>query len=199
MKNTIINVGLLCLMTMSIAACHDDEFSSKHVYTDEEITIMDSIAAAKQNVDADLVVICNISAPQNNEYAAIVIGDGDDDIDPAKIMMESFNIASRDALITALDDKVLTLFAVSGSTNTDYLTGYTANGLGYWFTAGGDVTTWGETAALYNEFYTDVLTFNIGQFPEACSVGDEIRLVEMVTDGDYRVGFVFNISIVEPK
>lgn len=184
---------------MSIAACHDDDFSSKHVYTDEEIAIMDSIAASKQNVDADLVVICNISAPQNNDYAAIVIGDGDDDIDPAKVMMESFNIASRDALTAALDDESLTLFAVNGSTNTDYLTGYTASGLGYWFTASGDVTTWGETAALYNEFYTDVLTFNIGQFPEACTVGDEIRLVEIVTDGEYRVGFVFNISIVEAK
>lgn len=194
---TIFRITFTLALIAIFAACHDDDFSSKHVYTDAEIVMMDSIAAAKQNVNADLVVVYDISTEQNDDYASVVIGDDEED-KPMEIIMTAFGISSADALIQAFEDETLTLFAVSGTTNSDDLSSYTANGLGYWYTAGGDITTWGTNSAVFNEFYPEEneFVFYIGQFPEACKVGDEIRLVEIVTNGEYRIGFIFNISII---
>jgi hypothetical protein len=55
---------------------------------------------------------------------------------------------------------------------------YTADA-GYWYTKAGDVTDWGAEGCSVYVNYEDGI-FHIGQFPEACQVGDEFTLTVAV-------------------
>ncbi|NGM72958.1 DUF4859 domain-containing protein [Sphingobacterium sp. SGL-16] len=77
----------------------------------------------------------------------------------------------------------------------------TAQGLGHWFSAEGNVTNWGSSAKVFSEFNKDALLFTIGQYPNQTKVGDTFtikqKLQYVLNDGQkVSATFVFNIKII---
>ena len=80
----------------------------------------------------------------------------------------------------------------------------TANGLGHWFDAKGDVCAWssgtGGINKVYSEFNESTMTFTIGQHPGRCSAGDHYTIKQAMvyspTTGQYYTAlFEFDITI----
>jgi len=75
----------------------------------------------------------------------------------------------------------------------------TAAAPGHWFTADGDVTTWGNNSSLYSELNTRDWVFNIGQFPDVNVAGDTFTLRQSLVynggSGIIQVIFEFNITV----
>ncbi|MBN2611573.1 MAG: DUF4859 domain-containing protein [Bacteroidales bacterium] len=80
----------------------------------------------------------------------------------------------------------------------------TANGLGHWFDADGNVCSWssGETGVnrVFAEFDASNFVFSIGQHPGRCTVGDTYKIKQAMvyspaTGQYYTADFEFNITI----
>jgi hypothetical protein len=77
----------------------------------------------------------------------------------------------------------------------------TANAPGHWFNKVGHTTNWGNNSYIFSEFkFSDVPTFNIGQYPNLCKNGDNIIIRQAlvytpVSGTPDTVTFVFNIAI----
>jgi hypothetical protein len=80
----------------------------------------------------------------------------------------------------------------------------TANGLGHWFNASGDVCSWSNestgTNMVYSEFDESGFIFTIGQHPGRCNAGDVFKIKQAMvyspaTGQYYTAGFEFNITI----
>ncbi|GGH26609.1 DUF4859 domain-containing protein [Sphingobacterium alkalisoli] len=84
----------------------------------------------------------------------------------------------------------------SGSLNANT----TANGLGHWFGANGNVIGWGSDARVYSEFNPASMMFLVGQYPNQTTVGDTFKVSQALVY-EYESGkrvqatFVFNITI----
>ncbi len=84
------------------------------------------------------------------------------------------------------------------------VTGATANGLGHWFDANGDVCSWssGTTGVnrVFSEFDESGFVFTIGQHPGRCSPGEVFKIKQAMvyspsTGKYYTATFEFNITI----
>jgi hypothetical protein len=77
----------------------------------------------------------------------------------------------------------------------------TANAPGHWFNKDGHTTNWGINSFIFSEFkFSDVPTFNIGQYPNLCKSGDNITIRQAlvytpIAGTPDTVTFVFNITI----
>lgn len=75
----------------------------------------------------------------------------------------------------------------------------TANGYGHWFGRTGIVTAY-ESGYVYSEFNPSTLTFNIGQFPGKCKVGETYTIAQALryrrsADEEATALFIFRIHI----
>lgn len=88
-------------------------------------------------------------------------------------------------------------FGVNITTGVDYTDSYTA-GMGYWYTAEGDVCTFAdENAALYVNLDPATLSVTIGQKGGQVANGETYKLVVMFANADnYRVAMELNITTV---
>lgn len=80
--------------------------------------------------------------------------------------------------------------------------GSTANDPGHWFDASGNVTNWASGSSyVFSQYYPTSSTFDIGQFPSLCSLGDTytIRQAFRYNNGteEAKAYFVFNITIAD--
>ncbi len=80
----------------------------------------------------------------------------------------------------------------------------TANGLGHWFDASGDVCNWSSastgTNMVFSEFDESGFVFTIGQHPGRCAAGDVYKISQAMvyspaTGQYYTATFEFNITI----
>ena len=83
--------------------------------------------------------------------------------------------------------------------------GYTANGLGHWFNASGNVDSYGN-GYVYSEFDKNTLTFTLGQYPGKSKAGSTYTIAQALRYHDpaqrrhYAVArFVFNIHITKDQ
>lgn len=101
-------------------------------------------------------------------------------------------------LVSELDKK---LSFVGFHANGSYTTNFTANGYGHWFSAGGNVVSWGTTSYLFSEYDPGSTTFNIGQYPSLCTVGNKYSISQgfryQAPDNNvYQVKLVFNVTMI---
>lgn len=101
-------------------------------------------------------------------------------------------------ITAAMGDKIK-FYAVE-STNGKLNATTTANGYGHWYNAKGEVCNWGADGRVYSEFNASAFTFDIGQYPGQCAVGDKYTIKQALVY-EYESGktaqatFVFNITI----
>lgn len=67
-------------------------------------------------------------------------------------------------------DSQIKYCAIEPNGNLNYNS--TANYPGNWFSKSGSVINWGSSSYIFSEFDANSLVFNIGQYPNRCSVGD---------------------------
>lgn len=79
---------------------------------------------------------------------------------------------------------------VAGTTNAAY---------GYWMTAEGYVTTWGNNSVWFTDFYwsteDDYFGFGVGQFPNACKEGESYSATFRFTFNEKSADFKVTLSI----
>jgi hypothetical protein len=197
MKNLVI-VFLIGMVVLFAVSCDEGEVSKKHVYTEEELKLRDSLEAARNNVNADFLLISNIEIPLDSVAYRSVEVQVDTDL-----LIEKLGFASAAELTTALGtvvdgfqvDHTVDFFAINNSTRYDYTGGFTAAGHGHWFDGQGDVCNWGEIDNIYSEFNAETFTFVIGQRPKRLVKGDTHKIIQVMAKGDTRVAFVFNITV----
>lgn len=85
-----------------------------------------------------------------------------------------------------------------------HLSGSTANGYGHWFNASGNVVNYGSNSCLFSEFNASGLLFSIGQYPNACSVGDAYTIGQVLrykdSGGNTSLAkFFFNVYITSGR
>lgn len=199
-KSTLSKLLLFSTIFIGLMACEKDDVSTKHTLTEEEQRIKDSIEAAKNAINADYIIGYEITLPlDTTAYRNVEIAVEDS-------LIAHLGYSSAEELTAAFGtvdgglqiDEEITVFAVNKSTGFDYTSGYTANGIGYWFDGSGDVTTWGaegEAAKLYTEFDSESFTFYVGQYPNRLTTGDHHKLIFMMKKGDERLAIVFFVTV----
>jgi hypothetical protein len=201
MKRSIISIFIIGVLLFVVFSCKKDEvYSTKHVYTDAELALKDSLEAAKQNVKANLILKYDVSLPLDTvNYRSIVVNLGTDTV----TLLSKLGLSHMSDLNTALgtvtdgvqSDNTITFFAIDASTRYDNAGKLTANGFGHWFDANGDVCSWGTTDRLFSEFDPTTASFNIGQHPKHIKTGEKYKIIQLVKKGDYRVAFIFNVTV----
>ena len=79
--------------------------------------------------------------------------------------------------------------------------GSTANGYGHWFNAGGNVTKYDNgDAYLYSEFSPTGLSFNVGQYPNRLTVGNDYSICQALryrqsADTEATARFIFRVHV----
>ena len=105
-----------------------------------------------------------------------------------------------DAIAAALGCEVgaLGLYALD---DKDNFGGTTANNGGFWFSDGGTVVAWGESAAFFIEPMNsgDYSVLNVGQYPNHYSIGDEGSASLYFINGENYYQYTVTLKIVEPK
>lgn len=109
--------------------------------------------------------------------------------------MSDLNTALGTVTSGVQSDNTITFFAIDASTRYDNVGKLTANGFGYWSDANGDVCSWGDNDRLFCEFDPTTASFNIGQHPKHIKTGEKYKVIQMMKKGDYRVAFIFNITV----
>lgn len=94
------------------------------------------------------------------------------------------------------------MFYAAQADGTLLKSGSTANGYGHWFGRDGSVVAWGGDSYVFSEFSPASLTFNIGQYPNRCKVGDEFTIAQALRyknkSGEVaNVVFIFRIHVTE--
>ena len=200
MKQVITSAFVLTLMMVLIMSCEEGVVSVKHIYTDEEIAMRDSLEAVKNNIKANYIVTYDVTIPLDTvNYRGV-----DVQLDTDAIL-EKFGLSSVEELTTALGiatggvqtDHTVSFLAINNSTRYDYTGTFTANGLGYWFDHNGDVCSWGDTDAVFSEFNSETFTFFVGQHPLHSETGDKFKLIQVMKKGDYRIAVVINVTMGE--
>jgi len=105
-----------------------------------------------------------------------------------------------EAISTALGCEIADL-KMAALDDSNSFGGSTANNGGYWFSAEGLVTNWGANAALFVEpaESNDFSRLNVGQYPNALNVGDEVSAYLYFMNGQNYYAFTVKLKIVEPK
>lgn len=101
---------------------------------------------------------------------------------------------------TAQTDNSISFGAVDGSTGYLNETTSTTNGWGHWFTAQGDVCSWGDDAYFFTEAYfvsNESLEFSLGNFPGRINAGEKYAVIETFYNDDVTVAVKFNITVTD--
>ncbi|MBN2214857.1 MAG: DUF4859 domain-containing protein [Bacteroidales bacterium] len=208
MKKIIFNTfALAAIIGMFFISCEKDE-SEKHEYTPEELEEIRRQDSLKNIIPADYVFTQDVVLPYSDNWETVTVKLVEDK-DTMKLL-ELFEYSSIAELVEALGTlegdppnqvqtgNDITFYAYNWSTKYVVDDPSTTNSFGHWFTANGDVTTWGNDQILYCEKTEGTtLEFNIGHLPEGPAVGDEFHIVEAMKYDTTEVAFVFNVTIAD--
>lgn len=114
--------------------------------------------------------------------------------------MAALGTADVSSASTAQVDNDINFGAIDGSTGYLNETTSTTNGWGHWFTAQGDVCSWGDDAYFFTEGYfvsNENLEVTIGNFPGRVNAGEKYTLIETFFDDDITVAVQFNITVTD--
>ena len=201
MKKIHIYIILSMLITGLISCRDNEDFSTLHNLTDQEIAEIARQKAyadsVKNHIDADLLLEYTLSF---NISSSLYDG-APVEIDVAQIA-ELFGLTSEELLAgIAGDDGAPEVkgFGISGSTHIDIATASNTNApWGHWWDINGDLTEWGENAMVFAEFDTESGVFNVGQYPGHLSVGDTITFIEGLKYNDIRAAVRIKVIPTSP-
>ena len=202
MKKFWIYIAVLSSLMTGVISCSDnDDFSNKHILTDEEIAEQkrqDSILMAQRyKVNADLILPYSVEITTSKSlYDGTTL-----EIDLEKIAT-LFGI-TQEALLQGIAGESgapeIKGFAISGVNNVDVGSATNTNSpWGHWWAADSTVTTWGETAMVFNEFDPETGIFNVGQYPGHLVDGQVVRTVECLKYNEKRVAVIINVTAKAP-
>jgi len=200
MKKLIYFVCSLFLVTTTLflSSCGDNkDFSSEHVLTDEELAEMarqDSIKQARMNmINADLILTRSLDITISS--TAYDGGTVDVNIDSISALFGLSNETILAVLSGEDTSTELNGFAIDGSTHTDVSSASNTNAKwGHWWSAAGDVTTWGDNAMVFAEFDPEKAVFNVGQFPGHLTDGQTVTFIECLKYQDLRFALVITVN-----
>ncbi len=198
MRQIIYSILTFGIFLLAFVACEKEIPSVKHVYTPEELAYLDSLEQEKYKINANDSLILNITLPRDTtNYLGIDVS-----IDSTFILeklgyssLEEFSAALGAVSAGVQSGQEVDFQVISGSTGYDYTGNLTANGLGYWFDANGDVVSWGETNMIFTEFNPSTASFVVGQHPGRLSTGNQHRIIILLVKDDYRLALVFKITV----
>jgi len=193
---------LLFVLIEGVISCGDNEdFSKLHELTNEEAAELARQEAEreeqKNRIPADLrldyEVEITISA---NLYSGVSL--------PIEIdkIAELFGITEAEVLAGIAGESgapEIKGFAIEWTTRTDNGTASTTNSpWGHWWSAEGNVTSWGTTAMVFAEFDYEEGAFFVGQYPGRLTEGQTINIIEALRYNDKRAAVVIKINAVAP-
>lgn len=170
---------------------NDDQWPYKVKF--ENTDLLGSISFDGTEQKSDLTLTYNVAFPASaSAYAGSSVILGNDLTKLAKAFV------LQPSAITGLMGSKIKFYAVESTGTLNAKT--TANGYGHWFSAAGDVIAWGADAMVFSEYDAPNFTFNIGQYPAHCKVGDKFTVkqalvYEYETGKTVQATFVFNITI----
>ena len=193
------------MTVIGVTSCGDNvDFSKLHNLTQAEIDEMhrrDSIEEEqRKRINADLVI--------ENTYEMVLSGTSYDGITvdvPFDKIGKLFGMSSDDVIIGMVNDNVVG-FAIEGSTHADKMTASNTNGLwGHWWDENGDITSWGDNARVFAEYYPEdesgnlLYTISIGQMPGKLVAGQQITFIECLKYQDKRFAWKITINVKAPE
>lgn len=202
MKRIYLYIAVLASIIggFGLTGCGDnDDFSTPHILTDEEIAEIarqDSILEAQRNsINANLILEYSVDLTiSSTSY------DGTTLLPEWNKIAETFGL-TKEEIIAGIQEAdgapEITGFAIQGSTHADVSGASNTNGYwGHWWDANGDVTTWGESAVVYCEFYGEdgEEVINIGQYPGHLTDGQTVKIIECLKYNEIRVAVVITIN-----
>jgi len=111
----------------------------------------------------------------------------------------ALGVASSSAIISGMSASTIKFIGIN-SDNSQYTTGYTANGYGHWFNADCNVCNWGaaNNSSVFSEWAGAApISFKIGQYVSGVAVGDSFDIRQAFVYGEKTVILTFKIRIVE--
>lgn len=114
--------------------------------------------------------------------------------------IDALGSADINSANTAQVDHSISFGAIDGSTGYLNETTSTTNGWGHWFTAQGDVCSWGDDAYFFTEGYfvsNENLAISLGNFPGRINAGETYTLKECFFNDDITVAVQFNINVTD--
>lgn len=203
MKNHILYLFALIGLIVGLNSCEDNsDFTKLHKLTDDEIAEIkrqDSIKEAQlTGIKADLILKYDISI----KMSATLYDGGAIDVDLNSIA-NLFGISTED-LLAGIDGESgapeIKAFAIEGTTHDDNGIATNTNApWGHWWTADGDVTTWGASAYVFTEFDSEDGKFYVGQYPGRLTAGQKITIIEALRYNGKRAALQITISAAEKE
>jgi hypothetical protein len=200
MKKIFFYITCLAATIFGMANCGDNtDFSVLHLLTpDEEAELkrQDSLRNAQLNkINADLLLeyAVEITISQTSyDGAALAVDIGQ--------IAALFGLSNEEVLLgIAGEGANITGFAISGTTHEDVSGASNTNApWGHWWDAGGDVTTWGESAAVFAEFDVETGAFAVGQYPTHLTDGQTVTFIECLKYNEKRVAVVVTVTAKAP-
>lgn len=192
MKKIFFIIGLFAaMMTLGFTSCGDnDDVSSAHVLTDDEIAEMkrqDSIKQDQLNrIDADLVLEYTVE-----DYASASNWTNKKLSIDLEAIGKVFGLTA-DEVKNGINQETgapeIKGFAILASNHSDVASASTTNGTwGHWWNTDGDLCNKynDDNSALFCEWGGD--DFTIGQYPGHLTEGQEVTVIEGLKYGDKRV------------
>lgn len=197
MKRLLYILPIFTLLAGMVGCGENDDFSSPHILTDEEIAYqkyLDSLESAKlaAGVQADLILEYSIISNPATDWSTTELY-----IDSVSIG-ETFGISASD-VITKINNGDITCYAINKTTNSDVMKATNTNGVwGHWWSKVGDICdTYNQETPSPSAFFAewDGHKFSVGQFPGHCAVGDTIIGTECLKYQSKRVAVVIKYIV----
>jgi hypothetical protein len=191
------------ILGIIFVSCEREE-SKKHHYTEEELKEIARQDSLKQIIPADYIFTQDVTVPLTDDYSGITVPLVTEAYEQK--LLDSLGFNSISDIVTALGTleggvqvgNDITFFAYNYSTKYEYTSPSTTNYFGHWFDANGDVCNWGDQAYLFLEKQdTFTLNFTLGMYPSRPTVGATYHIVEAMKYDNYKVAFLFNVTIGE--
>lgn len=188
---------MMAMATLAVTSCKEPEPEPLPIIDDDENAY-------------DVLYEADVDYYYGLGYSGLTINYADL-VKDGKHIWEEFGLDSEAEFIAALgtDDvasggaqtgQSINFGAIDGSTGYLNETASTTNGWGHWFTAQGDVCSWGDDAYVFTEGYfvsAQNLEVNIGNFPDRIAAGDKYTVTEAFFDDETTVAVQFNINVTD--
>jgi hypothetical protein len=199
MKRTYLFLIIFAALAVFLpTGCGDNtDFSAEHILSADEIAEIrrqDSLKeAAKNTINADLVLKYSVEITiSQSAYDGTTLT-----IETDKIA-ELFGISEAELLAGIAGESgapEVIGFAIAGSTHADVGSSSNTNApWGHWWDANGDVVSWGETAMVFAEFYTEDGFFTIGQYPAHLVDGQTVTFIEALKCNGKRAAVEITVT-----
>ena len=202
MKKINILLILSLIITAGLFSCGDNEdFSNPHELTDDEIAEIarqDSIEQAqKESINADLILEYSLDITISGS-----LYDGGNLEIGLDTIAEIFGITEEELLAGIGGESgapEVKGFGIAGTTHADIAGASNTNApWGHWWDRRGDLTSWGDSAMVFAEFYPENGYFTIGQYPGHLTAGQQVTFIEALKYNEIRVAVKITVNALAP-